>query len=705
MNVDDFEVIPPLKKARRVVRTVVFSADDNFAAVAGVAITALFQTVSPDVFCDVVILDNGISEENRAHLLALGDASRSAVRIFDVIHIAADAPVHSLFTKSTYLRLFIPLLFRTHEKVLYLDCDVLVRRDISELFETEFSGECIAASTDLGIAGQMLTRAPIRFKGRRTTWPRYAKRHLGVEGREVKSLINAGVVLFNVPQCAADDFKVMRNLNRHIHFGYFHHDQCVATRLFRGRIKHLHLRWNFLTLNRELLPLPDWLEREYCETEADPAIVHFVTQIKPWRKFNVLYSGEFWAAARQTVWFQELHEQRLSESFQRWLKRSSVCLPAQRRENPFFSIIVPLYNRADQIERCLKSIQLQGFTDFEIIVIDDASTDGSAGVVEQIACQDARIRLIRLDINIGCAPIRNLGVTEARGKYIRICDSDDFFPPDALSVFADRLAGNEVDVIAGNLIYWISRQRKARHYPGPAKVDRDVQSVDLMELPELWEQIYFHRCAFRRQFLIENRIESPDLRRGADPVFMAEVNAKASSFMLIKDPVYLFHLRQRVGESSFEIMSSSLESHTLVHERMIAAGYAEIAFFFTCFHSPFVTSHEGLTEAQHLQHSARLIELAKRIPLETLDHLYLKHPALDHTGLTHDLLVARNSTPEQVAELIRRNMFCAQKQIRNKEANLLRLKIQNLQWQLRPFRFPLRAYRGLKRRIVGEKAL
>lgn len=94
------------------------------------------------------------------------------------------------------------------------------------------------------------------------------------------------------------------------------------------------------------------------------------------------------------------------------------------------SVIVPLYNKAAWIDRCLDSIALQSYRDFEIIVVDDGSTDESAARVESRG--DMRIRLIR-QVNAGPGAARNRGVGEAEGDLIAMLDADDAWAPEYLS--------------------------------------------------------------------------------------------------------------------------------------------------------------------------------------------------------------------------------------------------------------------------------
>ena len=98
---------------------------------------------------------------------------------------------------------------------------------------------------------------------------------------------------------------------------------------------------------------------------------------------------------------------------------------------PRVSVIVPVFNRAGSIPRALESVAAQTFQDYEIIVVDDGSTDGSADVVERLGL--ARVRLIRSPQNRGAAAARNIGISAASGQWIAFLDSDDFWAPDKLA--------------------------------------------------------------------------------------------------------------------------------------------------------------------------------------------------------------------------------------------------------------------------------
>lgn len=99
---------------------------------------------------------------------------------------------------------------------------------------------------------------------------------------------------------------------------------------------------------------------------------------------------------------------------------------------PIVSVVVPVYNVAQYIEQALTSVLSQTFLDFEIVVVDDGSTDETYELVELIAKRDARVRLFRNERNMKIAETLNKGVASARGDFIARFDGDDIMPPDRL---------------------------------------------------------------------------------------------------------------------------------------------------------------------------------------------------------------------------------------------------------------------------------
>ncbi|AWM37111.1 Putative glycosyltransferase EpsH [Gemmata obscuriglobus] len=114
--------------------------------------------------------------------------------------------------------------------------------------------------------------------------------------------------------------------------------------------------------------------------------------------------------------------------------------------NPFVTVVVPLFNGAGRIDRALASVRAQTRGDWECVVVDDGSTDGSAAVAEAVAAADARVRVHRLPASGGVSAARNAALARARGAWVVYLDPDDEFDPQYLAHVAAR-AGADADVL------------------------------------------------------------------------------------------------------------------------------------------------------------------------------------------------------------------------------------------------------------------
>lgn len=106
------------------------------------------------------------------------------------------------------------------------------------------------------------------------------------------------------------------------------------------------------------------------------------------------------------------------------------------KKMPKISIIVPVYNVENALRRCVESILSQTFTDFELLLIDDGSTDISGEICDEYALKDARVKVFHQN-NAGASIARNIGLDHAKGEYICFCDSDDYVDNGWLNNFMD----------------------------------------------------------------------------------------------------------------------------------------------------------------------------------------------------------------------------------------------------------------------------
>ncbi len=123
-----------------------------------------------------------------------------------------------------------------------------------------------------------------------------------------------------------------------------------------------------------------------------------------------------------------------------------------------FSVIMPLYNKAPYVRKAVESVVDQTFADWELIVVDDCSTDGSAAIVEQIV--DPRIRIVRLEENGGVGSARNRGVAESTAPFVCFLDADDWWKPTFLEEMAALIERHPDAGIYGTGYYIVKNGKK-----------------------------------------------------------------------------------------------------------------------------------------------------------------------------------------------------------------------------------------------------
>ena len=115
--------------------------------------------------------------------------------------------------------------------------------------------------------------------------------------------------------------------------------------------------------------------------------------------------------------------------------------------NPFISVCVPVYNAASCMDACIESILAQSFQDFELILVDDGSTDDSPAICDRWAESSDKIFAIHT-VNSGVTPARGAGAAIAKGDWVLFVDADDTLPKDSLSIL-EKGTKEDTDIVVG----------------------------------------------------------------------------------------------------------------------------------------------------------------------------------------------------------------------------------------------------------------
>lgn len=212
---------------------------------------------------------------------------------------------------------------------------------------------------------------------------------------------------------------------------------------------------------------------------------------------------------------------------------------------PRLSIIIPAYNAESYLSRCLDSIFSQDFPDYEVLCIDDGSTDGTPALLERYATQRPNLHILRQS-NQGMATARNLGLDNATGDYILFIDSDDWLCDSALFSLASALTGE--DIVGFNAQKYHETNGQYSFQPSITESESTI-GWDYFNRHRLTPADIHFVCiwqrSYRREFLNEIHLRFADgLRRGEDDHFTTLAMLHAASVKTITDCLYTYRVRQ-----------------------------------------------------------------------------------------------------------------------------------------------------------------
>lgn len=208
---------------------------------------------------------------------------------------------------------------------------------------------------------------------------------------------------------------------------------------------------------------------------------------------------------------------------------------------PKISIIVPVYNSEKTLERCISSILDQSFGDFELIIVNDGSTDSSYGIIEQYAKKDSRIHPIHKS-NGGVSSARNTGLNEARGEYIIFCDSDDEVYLDWVYTAYNGLRCSDF-LVTG--IYTKTPDGHIQEVHPPTISQKDNHNIPLL-VEKLWEIPMFGYTpnkGFKRSIIEAAKLRfNVNLRYREDDVFVSQYLEHIKTFTITDTAHYVYYL-------------------------------------------------------------------------------------------------------------------------------------------------------------------
>ncbi|MBQ2681675.1 MAG: glycosyltransferase [Eggerthellaceae bacterium] len=315
---------------------------------------------------------------------------------------------------------------------------------------------------------------------------------------------------------------------------------AAATDLFKPalwtQVEHMFERMDdHLVLSEAHIP-PHW-KRDYQRVKHLPAQHYgqapYLASLAAIGVYNLINVGPAFTM-RSLSGFLEKGEREESRSSSKILSRES------EGAQPRFSIVVPVYNAALYLDSCLGSLTAQSFSNFEVICVDDGSTDSSSTLLETHARIDSRVRVVH-KTNGGPSSARNAGIEAAIGDYVVFLDSDDLLESDACDRLSQVLESDEIDIAVfgwscfdGTPDHWTSQQGDVR--------DAFYPTFEPSLLFEEHAQPFL-RVAIRRSLLDESNIRFDEtLYLGEDAAFLLSLLPHAKGVRLMSDKLYRYRL-------------------------------------------------------------------------------------------------------------------------------------------------------------------
>jgi glycosyltransferase involved in cell wall biosynthesis len=233
---------------------------------------------------------------------------------------------------------------------------------------------------------------------------------------------------------------------------------------------------------------------------------------------------------------------------------------------PYFSILIPVFNKAGQMDECIESLKAQSFTDFEVVFVNDGSTDSSADDIARFCAADGRFRSVSHEKNSSVMTARCTGMREAKGRYILFIDSDDVFSPDTCESLHELLSERPVDIVRFDIIEEPKMHLRAAEKFPEGEFEAYMQGKIS---PTVWKNC-FSKAVTERAL---SRI-TPFYSNMAEDLFLSAVLYHcAESFAVLNRTFY--HYRMGSGMSTVytvtpEKMKRDMDSLVLVADNLYA---------------------------------------------------------------------------------------------------------------------------------------
>jgi len=218
--------------------------------------------------------------------------------------------------------------------------------------------------------------------------------------------------------------------------------------------------------------------------------------------------------------------------------------------SPKVSIIIPCYNARETIAEAVRSALDQTHQSLEVIVVDDASKDGTPELLRQLSLSDPRIQVIYLTQNAGPSAARNIAIREARGEWLALLDADDIYEPDRIRTLLEVALTQQADMVADNILMEEYPRGGNRAIAFP--FNQAANPIELTLLSFLASTVQngelnfgFLKPLIKRSFLVKEGLSfSTKYRVGEDFLLFTECLLRGARLLILPKPGYIYRRRK-----------------------------------------------------------------------------------------------------------------------------------------------------------------
>lgn len=244
-----------------------------------------------------------------------------------------------------------------------------------------------------------------------------------------------------------------------------------------------------------------------------------------------------------------------------------------------FSIVVPVYNVEVYLTKCIDSILMQSYPNFELILVNDGSTDNSPMICDKYAKKDHRVKVVHKH-NGGLSSARNEGLAKSTGEYILFVDSDDFWKHNHVLEEINTIIVNEnSDIVLYGFSYYFSENKIIEKRLDFNIASSNQKNLDLLVANDIYQASACNKC-IKRDLLIENKLYFPLSRLSEDITWCAKLMLVCKNYSIYNDAVYMYRQNRKGSITSIVSEKNILDIFISIGEVCKLASDHEISKHF-----------------------------------------------------------------------------------------------------------------------------